>query len=195
MTDRTHQVIRLQLTRAEDMFQVPQTDLFSEYRNFLTGVDYSLSEIRSRQSRARVRIELAMPPTEVDDDTAERITGTLRRYCDHRIDYNKRERRAVRYDGLWSLRVGVPITILGLIAVVNTVTIAGQGNVNLAFDTLGWVLVWVGLWFPLDTILFSPLAYGRENRSLALLREAEIVVAPGRPGPPSRGPSEKPSPD
>ena len=182
MTDREHQVIRLQLTRAEDMFQVPQTDLFSEYRNFLTGVDYSLSELRSRRSRARVRIELAMPTTEVDGDTAERITGTLRRYCDRRIAHNKRERRAVRYDGLWSLRVGVPIAILGLIAVVNTVTIAGQGNVNLAFDTLGWVLVWVGLWFPLDTILFSPLAYGRENRSLALLREAEIVITPGQPG-------------
>src|ERR1039458_3109832 len=119
MTDREHQVIRLQLTRAEDMFQVPQTDLFSEYRNFLTGVDYSLSELRSRRSRARVRIELAMPTTEVDGDTAERITGTLRRYCDHRIAHNKRERRAVRYDGLWSLRVGVPIAILGLIAVVN----------------------------------------------------------------------------
>jgi hypothetical protein len=30
--------------------------------------------------------------------------------------------------------------------------------------------------------LFSPLAYGRENRSLALLREAEIVITPGQPG-------------
>jgi hypothetical protein len=164
------------------MFQVPQTDLVSEYRNFLTGVDYSISELRSRRSRAHVRIEVTMPPTEVDEGTAERITDTLRRYCDNRIAYNKRERRAVRYDGLWSLRLGVPIAILGLIAVVNTVTIAGQGNINLAFDTLGWVLVWVGLWFPLDTILFSPLAYGRENRSLTLLREAEIVVAPGQPG-------------
>jgi hypothetical protein len=120
-----------------------------------------------------------MPSTEVDDSTVERITATLRRYCDHRIAYNQRERRAVRYDGLWSLRVGVPIAILGLIAVVNTVHVAGRvGNFNLAFDTLGWVLVWVGLWFPLDTILFSPLAYGRENRSLALLREAEVVMAP-----------------
>ena len=182
MMDGEHQIIRLHLGRAEDMFQVPQTDLFSEYRSFLTGVDYSISELRSRRSRAHVRIEATMPPTEVDEGTAERITHTLRRYCDNRIAYNKRERRAVRYDGLWSLRIGVPIAILGLIAVVNTVTIAGQGNTNLAFDTLGWVLVWVGLWFPLDTILFSPLAYGRENRSLALLREAEIVIVPGQPG-------------
>jgi hypothetical protein len=129
-----------------------------------------------------------MPSTEVDHRTGEQIGRTLQRYCDHRIAYNKRERRAVRYDGIWSLRIGLPITILGLIAVVNTVSLAGQqGNFNLAFDTLGWVLVWVGLWFPLDTLLFSPLAYGRENRSLALLRDAEIVVEPRQldptPGP------------
>ena len=87
---------------------MPQSDLFSEYRNFLTGVDYSLSELRSRRSRAPVRLELSMPSSEVDDGTAGQIGRTLRRYCEHRIDYNKRERRAVRYDGLWSLRVGCP---------------------------------------------------------------------------------------
>jgi len=179
MGDNASQVIRIQLVSAEAMFELPQSDLFSEHRNFLTGVDYCLSELRSRRSRAPVRLELSMPPSEVDEGAAERIGGTLRRYCEHRIDYNKRERRAVRYDGLWSLRVGIPIAILGLVAVVNTVWVAGrQGNFNLAFDTVGWVLVWVGLWFPLDTMLFTPLTYGRENACLALLRDAEIVAEP-----------------
>jgi hypothetical protein len=40
------------------------------------------------------------------------------------------------------------------------------------------VLVWVGVWFPLDTILFTPLSYGRENRVLQQLRDAEISVVP-----------------
>jgi hypothetical protein len=179
MSGTVPQVIGVELVSAEAMFELPQSDLFSEHRNFMTGVDYCLSELRSRHSRAPVRIELSMPPTEVDDGTAERIGGTLRRYCDHRIEYNKRDRRAVRYDGLWSLRVGVPIAILGLIAVINTAWVAGRrGNLNLAFESVGWVLVWVGLWFPLDTMLFTPLTYGRENACLALIRDAEIVVEP-----------------
>jgi hypothetical protein len=178
MGDNAPQVIRLDLASAEAMFELPQSDLFSEHRNFQAGVDYCLSELRSRRSRAPVRLELSMPASEVDEGTAGRISSTLRRYCEHRIDYNKRERRALRYDGLWSLRVGVPIAIVGLIAVVNTVSVAGHGNFNLAFDTLGWVLVWVGLWFPLDTMLFTPLTYGRENRCLALLRDAEIIAQP-----------------
>jgi hypothetical protein len=179
MGDKVPQVIRLQLASAEDMFRLPQSDLFSEHRNFLTGVDHSISELRGRRSRSPVRLEISMPPSQVDAGTAEQIGRTLRRYCQHRIDYNKLERRAVRYDGLWSLRVGVPVAALGLIAVVNAERVAGRpGNFNLAFDTVGWVVVWVGLWFPLDTILFTPLSYGRENRSLALLRDAEVVVEP-----------------
>jgi hypothetical protein len=47
---------------------------------------------------------------------------------------------------------------------------------NIVLDTTGWVLVWVGIWFPLDTFLFSPLEYGRENRALKHLRDAEISV-------------------
>lgn len=179
MGDNVPQVIRLRLTAAEDMFEMPQSDLFSEHRNFLTGVDYSISELRSGRSRAPVRIEISMPSPAVEEGTAEQIRRTLRRYCEHRIDYNKRERRAARYDGLLSLRIGIPIAALGLVAVVNTAWVAGRrGNFNLAFDTLGWVLAWVGLWYPLDTIVFTPLTYGRENRSLALLRDAEIVIEP-----------------
>jgi hypothetical protein len=53
-----------------------------------------------------------------------------------------------------------------------------SGNINLVASTTGWVLVWVGFWFPLDTMLFTPLAFGRENRVLKQLRDAEIAVVP-----------------
>jgi hypothetical protein len=43
------------------------------------------------------------------------------------------------------------------------------------------VLVWVGIWFPLDTFFFSPLGYGRENRALRHLRGAEISVTNWQP--------------
>jgi hypothetical protein len=38
--------------------------------------------------------------------------------------------------------------------------------------------VWIGLWYPLDTLLFTPLAYGRENRVLKRLRTADVHVQP-----------------
>ncbi len=161
------------------MFEMPQTDLFSEYRNFLTGIDYCISELRSRSRRAPVRLELELPSSEIDHQTEAQVQRTLRRYCDHRLSYNQRERRAVRLDGLSSLTIGLPVAVIGILVAILGARAAGtNGNVNVLLDTGGWVLTWVGLWYPLDTLLFTPLAYGRENQVLRMLREAPIRIRP-----------------
>jgi hypothetical protein len=180
---RESQVIELRLTQADDMFEMPHTDLFSEYRNFLTGVDFCLSELRGRRSRRPVRLDIRMPPEEIDDGMAERLARTLRRYCNHRIRYNQREGLAQRVGGVSALRIGVPVSALGLVLTwiaTGIQPIGGAGN--LVTDHLGWVLAWIGLWFPLDAFLFYPLAYGRESRVLRLLADAEVDVRPYRPG-------------
>ena len=174
------QVIELRLSRAEDMFALAQTDLFSEYRNYLTGVEYCVSLLRSQRLRSPVRLQLSLPPAEVEDGTADRLSVALRRYCNQRIRYNDRERRAVRLGGVRALWVGVPIVVVGyLLVIFEGRLVAPSGNIVL--DTTGWVFVWLGIWFPLDTIFFSPLGYGRENRALEHLRDAEISVTTWRP--------------
>jgi len=176
------QVIELRLMRAHDMFELPQTDLFSEYRNFLTGIDFCLSELRSRRTFRPVRLAIHLPPEEIDDGVADRLTRTMRRYCLHRIRYNRREARAQRLGGVSALRIGLPIGALGLAFTVAASTIKPQaGTVHVIADQLGWVLVWIGLWFPLDQLLFYPLAYDRESKVLRLLSEADIVVSPISP--------------
>jgi hypothetical protein len=180
MDRRKHQVIELFLNRPEEMFFLAQTDLFSEYRNLLTGVEYSISLLRSQHARRPVRLQLALPPEQVDDDLGGRLSVALRRYCDQRISYNQRERRAVRLGGLWSLRIGVPIVVIGYLLVIFETSLVGSRG-NIVLDTTGWVLVWVGVWFPLDTLFFSPLAYGRENHALRHLRDAEILVTTWQP--------------
>jgi hypothetical protein len=173
------QVISLSLTSPEEMFVLAPADLFSEYRNFMTGLEYCISVLRSRPAGGPVRIELALPPDQVSEGMEQRIGRTLDRYCDHRIAYNQRERRAVRLDGLFSLWIGLPIVVLGFILVIVKSSIVGaSGNANLVLDSGGWVLVWVGLWFPLDTLLFTPLSYGRENRVLKRLQTADITIEP-----------------
>jgi hypothetical protein len=179
---RERQVVELRLMQAHDMFEMPSTDLFSEYRNFLTGVDICLSELRSRRSGRPVRLEIRMPPEAIDDGVAERLARTLRRYCNHRIHYNRRESQAQRVGAVSALRIGIPISALGLVVAALATKIKPTGGAaNLVTDHLGWVLAWIGLWFPLDQFLFNPLAYGRESRVLHLLASAEIEVSPDRP--------------
>ncbi len=178
MTEQSPQVISLSLTSPEEMFVLAPADLFSEYRNFMTGLEYCISMLRSRRPKGPVRIELSLPADQISDGLDHRIGRTLNRYCEHRIAYNQRERRAVRLDGLFSLWIGLPVVVLGFVLVIIKSSIVGAGgNANLVVDSGGWVLVWVGLWFPLDTLLFTPLSYGRENRVLQRLRNADVVVA------------------
>ena len=180
---REYQIIELRLMRAQDLFEVPQTDPFSDYRNFLSGVDFCISELRGRVSRRPVQLEIHLPPAELEDAMAERLARTLHRYCDHRIRYNNRESRAQRVGGVSALWVGVPISALGLtLTAVATGMRPVGGAGQLVTDHLGWVLGWLGLWFPLDQFLFYPLAYGRETRKLRLLADARVIIIPHRPG-------------
>jgi hypothetical protein len=172
--------IELRLNRAEDMFALAQTDLFSEYRNYLTGVEYCISLLRSRRLRSPVRLQLSLPPAEIEDGLSDRFSVALRRYCNQRIRYNERERSAVRLGGVRSLVVGVPIAVVGYLLVIFESRLVGPAG-NIVLDTTGWVFVWVGVWFPLDTFFFTPLGYGRENRALQYLRDAEITVTAWQP--------------
>jgi hypothetical protein len=173
------QVVRLRLQRLEDLFEMPHADLFSEYRNFLTGIDFCISTLRSRRSRRPVRLDISLPPDQIGDGQADRVQRTLRRYCDHRIRYNQRERRAVRFDGLSAWRVGLPIAVIGLLVMIWATQIDPDDEVRrLVIDHFGFVLAWIGVWYPLDQFFFYPLGYGRENRVLALLRDAEVTIEP-----------------
>jgi hypothetical protein len=78
-----------------------------------------------------------------------------------------------------ALRVGLPIAVFGLIVTAFSAHIESDTDpLKLVTDHLGWVLAWLGLWFPLDSFVFFPLTYSRENRVLRLLRDAEIQVFP-----------------
>ena len=115
---RKYRVIELRLTRPNDMFEMPQTDVFSEYRNFLTGVDFCLSALRGSLSRRPVRLQIRLPAEEINAGLDDRMARTLRRYCKHRLRYNRWESRALRLGGISALRIGVPVTALGLILTV-----------------------------------------------------------------------------
>src|ERR1700722_5464301 len=180
MSRRKSQVIELRFNQAQGMFALAQPDMLSAYGNYLTGVEYCISVLRSQRVPGTVRLQLSLPPGQLDDALGERRGLALRRYCDQRISYNARERRAVRWGGVRSLWVGVPIVVIGYLLVIFEDRLVGRSG-NIVLDTTGWVLVWVGIWFPLDTVFFSPLGYGREIRALAHLRDAEITVTTWQP--------------
>ena len=176
---RHPQVIELHLMSPQEMFEMPQTDLFSEYRNFRTGIDFCVSELRGRRSRRPVQLRIWLPPATIDAAVPGLLSRTLSRYCGHRLRYNQLEARAQRVDAVSALRIGVPVSAAGLIVTAAAARLhPASGAASVVTDHLGWVLAWIGLWYPLDQVFFYPLQYGREARTLRLLAQAQIDVRP-----------------
>ena len=67
--------------------------------------------------------------------------------------------------------------IVGLAIAVATAVAQTQDDFTLP-NLAGWVLAWVGLWYPLDAILFSSVVPKRENAVLHRLQSAEVIVTP-----------------
>ena len=171
------EVIHLQLGRLDDMFGAPESDAMSPQYRFESGIDYCISELRNRRSRLPVRLELELPVPQPDVETQSRLRLALRRYCEDRIARNDRDRRIARRDGYSSLKLGLPVAVVGLAIAVATTVAQSQEDFTLP-NLAGWVLAWVGLWYPLDTVLFSSVVPKRENAVLTRLQDAEVVIQP-----------------
>jgi hypothetical protein len=83
----------------------------------------------------------------------------------------------MKHSGWSALRIGFPITLLGLIIV----GIAGNMGptddpIQDVVEIIGWVFAWLGLWYPFDKVLFYPLDLVRQNRALKQLRDARVTI-------------------
>ncbi len=135
-------------------------------------MDFAISELRGRPySRRPVRLEISVPAAELVTGVDQEVARAVRSYCQVRIHYNCSERRGALGDAVASLKVGLPVAAVGIVlATVFPIAIIG--------DVLGAVLAWVGLWYPLDQLLFYPWECTRENRPLRLLAFAEVALLP-----------------
>jgi hypothetical protein len=171
------EVIRLDLDRAIDMFETPAVDLGSEHGSFVPGIDLCAAEVQAHNMRQLVRVEITLPESEITPGLEGRLATTLRRYCDERAHTDDLKRRSFQRTGLRALRIGLPVTLIGLaITAVAYHTGDSDDPQTAVVDILGWVLAWVGLWYPFDKLLFYPSDFVREMRAFQVLRDAKITV-------------------
>jgi hypothetical protein len=172
-------VIQLDLARAVDMFDTPTVELGSTHGTFQPGIDLCIAELQSRPTGRPVHLELTLPQSEISAGLEERLAVTLRRSCDERSYTNTCKRRSTQRSGLRALRIGLPVTLFGLAITALAFHTGDSDDPQTAVvDIIGWVLAWLGLWYPFDKLIFYPSDYVRENRALDALRDAQVTVVP-----------------
>jgi hypothetical protein len=172
-------VIRLDLARAVDLFEKPQVELGSSHGTFQPGIERCIAELESRPTGRPARLELTLPRSEISDGLEARLAVSMRRFCDQRSYVNDCNRRSTQRSGVRALRIGLPVTLLGLaITAIAFHTGDSDDPQTAVVDILGWVLAWLGLWYPFDKLIFYASDDVRENRALETLRDARITVVP-----------------
>jgi hypothetical protein len=145
------------------------------------GVDELLGELlgRPRVRRAR-RVVLTLPaPALADAGVGERLETGLRRWCAARTERVERESRSLWRQGLWSLRGGLVLFVVGLVL---STDFLDPDVPQFLQDVLGngifLVIAWIGLWYPLDLLFFARSPAKREMRALDVLATMPVEVRP-----------------
>ena len=103
----------------------------------------------------------------------ERVRGT----ATSGKDESESERAALRRVGLAALGVGLPILFVGL--ALYTLLHRTHATDFLRIHVGNGILLvtaWVGLWYPLDTLLHYDRPYRQELQVLRRRRQAELVI-------------------
>lgn len=77
-------IIRLELARPTDMFETPSVELGSEFGSSIAGVERAVAELTADRVKAPVQLEIVLPASEITPDVGEKLSVSLRRYCDER---------------------------------------------------------------------------------------------------------------
>lgn len=113
----------------------------------------------------------------------------MRAYCELRLEQTDRDIAAQRRDGFRALALGVVLFTVGffLARAVSQSGIDADIRSFLA-DGVFLIFAWVGLWYPLDALIYYPVRQRRDRRILrALLAcDIELEVEGGEPGAPAR---------
>jgi hypothetical protein len=150
--------------------------MLREHPRLYSGIDELVQALDARPVRAP-QVVIRLPEHVLHDDTRPRIEHALRAYCDQRLEHTGRNIAAQRRDGLRALILGVVLFTIGFFVAraVSQSDLDADVRLFLA-DGLFLIFAWVGMWYPLDALIYYPARQRRDRRVLRRLREAEITV-------------------
>jgi hypothetical protein len=130
-------------------------------------------------NRKRYRFVLLTPPDQVGVRDVIEIKQAIRRFCDTQIGDNMSQLQVIRRKGIMQLPFALAILF---IAVTSGVIIGSEFFVEksplvaTAVSEGLYIIGWVALWGPTDTLLFEPIELKKENMVLRAIEDVEIEL-------------------
>jgi hypothetical protein len=185
-TDSNHIVIELDTIR--DLLIAPEFDPFSEKETVYMGqsaLGRAIKRLKPGWTRRTrdVRLTILLPPDQITPGLQDQVQKAIWRFCRTKIEDNTVQLHTIRWNGIR----GLPFSFMFLAVCVGIGTVFGNGLVPGVSEWLGsalsegfYIIGWVSLWDPVETLLFDPLPVKRENKVLTLFLDMPIEIEPRR---------------
>lgn len=174
--------IHLQLRNLKNFFRVPEVDPFEGETIDLSGIDQVMDALRVQKDwrTSRAKAVIWLPEGTEDDALVRQLPRALATYCESQIQYCRRKMLEVRLEGRRALRVGA--IFLAACLALSTVLDHWLGSDSLLGYLFGEGLLiagWVGLWHPLELLLYSWWPYSSDIKLYEKIKGMEISVRYG----------------
>lgn len=169
--------LTLELEDADELFVGRRPDVASGSPALPPGIEQIRDELSSRPPRTEVAAVIVLPRARFRPDLGRDISRAIERYCEMGIRRADNELRVLRREGIRALVIG--LILFAVFVTISESIIESQASADIkAFfgDGLFLVVAWVGLWYPIDTLVYSLRPYRREKSVLRAMRDMEIVV-------------------
>lgn len=171
--------LRLPLSHPNELFEPPEFDVANGVPPGDAGIDQIRRELNHRALRIPVRLVLEMPADHATSHIERRIKLAIERYSQTGIQRVERELGALYREGWQTLLIGAALLAASLLA---STEILSSGAAKTFKDFFGnglfLVAAWVGMWWPLETLIYSPRPFRHERKLLRAIGSMEIHVRP-----------------
>jgi hypothetical protein len=169
--------LAVRLNTPADLFRTAVVDDFLETGRLVSGMDELVQELTPRRLRPQRRVVVVLPAPQVRPETHDLLRQAVQRYCRLRIRQADLALRSQRREVVTATGVGGVLFVLGLALSFHFSQAAEPTALQVLLGNgVFLVIAWVGLWYPLDTLVFARRPLLRERRVLSAILAMELTV-------------------
>lgn len=177
MTDPNHIEITLYLTDIHDLFNAPEFDPFTDQDYTSSGVEQIITELKPESLNRPIHTTIFLPPDALAESTDQVIGAAIRRYCGARIYEAENELASLRWRGLKALQIGLIFLAVCLLLSALFGSLMALPPFLQTFLGEGFLIAgWVGLWHPIELLLYEWWPHWRTKRLYERIQEMKITI-------------------
>ena len=172
--------LTLELGEADEFFAGSEPNVAAGRPGLPAGIDQIREELDARSLPDALATVIMLPRAQVKSGLSTDFARAVDRYCTMGIAKAENEIKTLRREGRRTLLIGLSLfVVFGILAeVVVRTSLPSPVRDFLGSDGLFVVVGWVGLWYPIETLLYSHRPYRQEIAVLQLIRRMQIEIRP-----------------